>query len=277
MPRTKIRNKIVLITGGASDIGKSIALELLHNDNTVILWDINESGLNAFKESTLTPRSTLITQKVDMTISEEVKQAFEKISSQYKQIDYVFNIVGYGLVGEVKDMSIQDWTQIIDTNIYGVLYPTIFAYELMTKQGSGHIVNMSSLGGLIPSPFNTAYSTTKHAIVGLSSSLREEGKARGVKVTVLCPGGIRTKLWDSVRLINLQRDLFKKLVPEKTLQLPNEAAKIILLNVERNKGIVIFPAFATVSNIVYRFFPMIFRKGIQMSVKSLRAIREESS
>ncbi|MBW4084447.1 SDR family oxidoreductase [Paenibacillus sp. S150] len=275
MARSSITEKIIVITGGASDIGQSIAMELIQNRNKVILLDINESGLQNVQALLNPTGDVLMTQAVDMTIPGEVEQAFNTLYSKYKKIDYVFNIVGYGLVGEVRDMGIEDWRGMINTNLNGVLFPTVYAYDLMTKQGFGHIVNMSSLGGIIPSPFNTAYSTTKHAIVGLSTSLREEGKSRGVKVTVLCPGGIRTKLWDSVRLINLKREPFRKLVPESSLLVPKQAAKIILRHVAKNKGIIVFPKFATLSYFVYKYIPGLFNKGIQISVKSLRAIQEE--
>ncbi len=275
MSINNFNDKVAVITGGASDIGKAVALELMKYGARVILLDINGEELNKFESENKSIKYPIETQIVDMTSPKLIKKSFEKIINTYAKIDYVFNIVGFGLVGEVKDMKLQDWQSIVNTNLNGVLYPTIQAYEYMTEQGFGHIVNMSSLGGIVPSPFNTAYATTKYGIVGFSTSLREEGKAYGVNVSVVCAGGIRTKLWSSLRLINVQRDKFNKLVPQSTLIVPSKAAKIILRQITKNKGMIVFPLFAKVSYFIYKYLPFLYNIGIKFSIKSLRSIQEK--
>ena len=96
--------------------------------------------------------------------------------------------------GSVNLYSIEDWNQIIDVNLRGVINGIQAAYKIMMEQGFGHIVNTASMAGLMPGPGNVAYTTTKHAVVGLSKSLRAEAAHRGVRVSVLCPGVIRTPI-----------------------------------------------------------------------------------
>jgi short-subunit dehydrogenase len=105
----------------------------------------------------------------------------------------MLNNAGIALGGEVRDMDLEHWRRILDVNLWGVIHGTTAAYQVMVKQGFGHIVNTASLGGLIPEPMATAYATTKHAVVGLSTSLRAEAAELRVKVSVVCPGFVQTR------------------------------------------------------------------------------------
>ena len=104
----------------------------------------------------------------------------------------MFNNAGIGIIGDERDKSFDGWQKIIDVNLMGVIYGTLAAYSLMTEQGSGHIVNTASIAGFLPAPVEVAYGTTKHAVARLSTSLRAEGAALGVKVSAICPGVMNT-------------------------------------------------------------------------------------
>ena len=106
----------------------------------------------------------------------------------------MFNNAGIAIGGSAHDYGIQEWNQIIDVNLRGVVNGVQAAYCIMIKQGFGHIVNTASITGLMPTPGQVAYSMTKHAVVGLSLSLRAEAALLGIRVSVLCPGAIRTPI-----------------------------------------------------------------------------------
>jgi NAD(P)-dependent dehydrogenase (short-subunit alcohol dehydrogenase family) len=97
-----------------------------------------------------------------------------------------------GVVGELRDLTPEHWRRLADVNILGVVYGTMAAYRVMVRQGSGHILNVSSLCGLMPAPILTPYGTTKWAVVGFSTSLRVEAAGLGVKISVACPSMVRT-------------------------------------------------------------------------------------
>src|SRR5947207_13955564 len=99
-----------------------------------------------------------------------------------------------GCLGEVLDHTIADWYRIIDVNIRGVVNGVEAAYRVMLAQGFGHIVNTASIQGLVPTPLMASYGATKHAVVALSNSLRIEAAPAGIRVSVICPGVIRTPL-----------------------------------------------------------------------------------
>ncbi len=118
------------------------------------------------------------------------------------------------------------WRQVLDVDLYGVLYGTLAAYPIMVRQGFGHIVNVSSATGLVPQPINAPYCTAKHAVVGLSLSLRLEGIDLGVRVSVVCPGYVKTSIYDNVELVNLPREEVQR-KPIKMIEV-DQAAQAIL-------------------------------------------------
>lgn len=109
----------------------------------------------------------------------------------------IFNNAGIGVGGNTEDLSVADWNRVIDVNLRGVVHGVAAAYPVMVRQGRGHIVNTASLAGLLPAGLLTVYSATKHAVVGLSLSLRAEAAARGVRVLVVCPSAVETAILDA--------------------------------------------------------------------------------
>ena len=113
-------------------------------------------------------------------------------------------------------MSLDDWYQLFDVNVRGVVHGIHAAYPLMIAQGHGHIVNTASVSGLIPSPGMGAYSATKHAVVGLSRALRVEAAQHGVKVTAVCPGLVQTPIVEHMKISGsgaLEADEIQNLLP----------------------------------------------------------------
>ena len=157
-----------------------------------------------------------------------------------------FNNAGIGIGGEVRLYELEDWNRVLDVNLRGVIHGVQAAYPIMLRQGFGHIVNTASMAGLLPTPLVVGYGATKHAVVGLSTSLRVEAAPAGVRVSVLCPGVIRTPaLIDGGKFGKLlqpvpqetQRDLWEAQRPMD----PNRFAEKALRAVARNRAIIIIP------------------------------------
>jgi NAD(P)-dependent dehydrogenase (short-subunit alcohol dehydrogenase family) len=108
----------------------------------------------------------------------------------------MFNNAGIGIGGPVREYQIEDWYSVLDVNLRGVVNGVQAAYPLMLRQGFGHIVNTASMAGLMPAPGTVSYAASKFGVVGLSTSLRVEAAAAGVRVSVLCPGVVRTPILD---------------------------------------------------------------------------------
>lgn len=183
-----MNKKIAIVTGGASGIGKALCNELVSHGVFVIIADINEQE-GKIVEGTLNEMG--VNSKyvyVDVTDFKSVESVITKVFKEFGRLDYLFNNAGTAMYGELYDMSIDDWKEMIDINLWGVIYGTQVGYTIMKEQGFGHIINTASAAGLGPSPISSVYAKTKHAVVGLTTSLHYEAEEFGIKVSALCPG-----------------------------------------------------------------------------------------
>jgi len=246
-----------IITGGASGIGKALGEELAGRGARVILADINASLLEETVGS-LTARGLMVEgAELDVTDFEAVRELVEGKASEHGRLDYMFNNAGIAIAGEAHDFSIADWRRVIDTNLYGVIHGVASAYPLMVRQGGGHIVNTASMAGIVPAVGLISYTASKYGVVGLSNALRTEGSHYGVKVSVVCPGFIRTPIYETIELLKVDRDKLMKLAPEG---MPcDDCARIILRGVERNKAIITVTAMAKAFWAMQRLSPALVR------------------
>ena len=176
--------------------------------------------------------------------------------------------------GETHDLTLEHWQKVIGVNLMGVIYGTTYAYSVMVKQQFGHIVNIASLAGLIGFPMNTPYATTKYGVVGLSTSLREEGADLGIKVSVVCPGYIDTGIFDAAIMLNVDKEKIMDNLPFKLMEV-KKAAELILKGVARKKAIITFPFYAGLLWWLYRLHPALLNPLRRKTVKEFRALRAE--
>ncbi|MBC5637291.1 SDR family oxidoreductase [Ornithinibacillus sp. BX22] len=249
-------NKMVaIVTGGASGIGKAICMELVENDVYVIIVDINESEGNKLEKELNEDRNRSRFVKVDVTSYSSVHECIHAVYAEFGRLDYLFNNAGIAMYGELDEMSITDWEDIIDINVWGVVYGTQIGYSIMKKQGFGYLVNTASAAGLGPSPISSAYATTKHAIVGLTTSLHYEAKEFGVNVTTLCPAFVDTPIFDKAKSFNINKSIMKKQLDKQKLMSPNKLAKITLNGVHKNKPVVCPMLLRNTMDIIFTIFP----------------------
>jgi NAD(P)-dependent dehydrogenase (short-subunit alcohol dehydrogenase family) len=209
--------KTCVVTGGGSGIGKALSELLLELEATVYSIDINAAGLDSVA---CAGHSTCL-HKVQLDITDEiaVSDQLSAIVRENGSIDYLFNVAGITIAGEARDLSRDNWREVIDVNLNGLINTTVDTYQLMVRQGHGHIVNMASVQGLVPLPLEAPYVTSKYAVVGLSQALRVEGRDLGVKVSVVCPGMVETPIFDSP-MINIPRQKYEEYVkPSKRIAL----------------------------------------------------------
>ncbi|KRE56886.1 SDR family oxidoreductase [Phycicoccus sp. Soil748] len=187
--------QVSIVTGGASGIGKAIAAELVARGSHVVIADLDLVAAQAAARE-LGPRTDAV--ELDVVDAAAVRAVVDAVVAEHGRLDVMVNNAGIGLGGLLEELDERHWDKAIDVNLRGVVHGVTAAYTVMRRQGSGHILNTASLAGLIPAPSMLPYTTTKHAVVGLSTALRAEAAALGIRVSVLCPGFVDTPLLDSM-------------------------------------------------------------------------------
>ncbi len=266
------RDKTAIVTGGASGIGRALGEELARRGARVILADINEGLLKETAESIAKAGGQVKSVTLDVRDAEAVRKLVDDTVADYGWLDYMFNNAGIGVLGEARDFAYEDWKNVIDINLYGVVNGVVAAYPVMVKQQAGHIINTASLAGLIPTAGLISYAASKHGVVGLSYSLRCEGADLGVKVSVVCPGFIRTPIYES-KTLKMDREKFLEMAPEGMP--PEQCARKVLKGVERNKAAIVITPMAKFFWPLYRLWPGLVLWLWQRNMVKLRAIRVE--
>jgi NAD(P)-dependent dehydrogenase (short-subunit alcohol dehydrogenase family) len=272
-------DKTAIVTGGASGIGRALCDALSQRGARVTVADINREGAEQVALGISATGGLAQGTHLDVTRAESVQQLIDETVAERGKLDLMFNNAGVCMVGEVRDMDLEQWRHIMDVNLWGVIHGTTAAYQRMLEQGFGHIVNIASADGLMPFPMMTAYSTSKHAVIGLSTGLRAEAAGLGVKVSVVCPGLIRTGMQEALTVVTRLRDM--EALRSEFLQSPmmmdaGQCARVILNGVERNRGIIMVTAFARVCWWLYRLHPALISPLNRAWVRTIRAHRSES-
>lgn len=268
------KGKVAIVTGGASGIGRALCEELGARGATVIVADINAEGAQQVASAIATADGRARSVHLDVSQAEKVQKLVDETVSEDGRLDYMFNNAGIAIGGEVRDMNLEHWRRIMDVNLWGVIHGTTAAYRVMLGQGFGHIVNTASAAGLIPVPMETAYAATKHAVVGLSTSLRGEAAGLGVKVSVVCPGFVRTGIYDAVTILNADRQKVLAGIPFRKMDAA-KAARVILRGAHCNRAIITFPLHARALWWLFRLCPGMLALLAGRMVGDFRALRAE--
>jgi NAD(P)-dependent dehydrogenase (short-subunit alcohol dehydrogenase family) len=271
----KLEQPLAIVTGGASGIGRALCHKLVAAGVFPVVADINLPGAQAVSAAIRQGGADSEAAGLDVSREAEVQQLVDGVVARHGRVDYMFNNAAVAIVGEFRDGNIPDFRRIVDTNLFGVVHGTMAAYRAMLRQGSGHIVNVSSMCGLMPTPILTAYSTTKWAIVGFSTAVRAEARDLGVKVSVACPGLVRTDIHERNVYWNVRKEDHLAQLPLRWAIDPDQAAKGILRGVARNQQIIVFPWSVRLGWWVYRACPRIFSCLMARMLKRFRAIRIE--
>jgi NAD(P)-dependent dehydrogenase (short-subunit alcohol dehydrogenase family) len=270
-------NAVAIVTGGGMGLGEALCEELGRRGAKVVVADIDGDAARQVAGRLEHGGVGAVAVRVDVANEAEVAQLIERAVAEYGRVDYMINNAGIAIGGDSRDLSMQQWRHVLDVDLLGVVHGTVHAYRLMARQGYGHIVNISSLSGLVPQPGNAAYCTSKHGIVGLSLSLRAEGADLGVKVSAACPGDMKTKIYDNMVVVNMPRDRVATLSRRTHYLMPQmsaqAAARAILRGVDRNRPLIVFPAVVQVIWHLYRRFPGLFYRINIHRMRLFRGLR----
>jgi len=192
--------KVAFVTGGSAGIGYALAEALGRQGMRVMIAGINEKNLDAALERLLAHDISADRVQCDVANRSSVQAAALKTIEVFGKVHVVCNNAGVGTGGPIGDVATKDWEWVIRVNLMGVVHGTEIFTPLVAQHGEGgHIVNVSSMAGLIAIPTNEPYCATKFAVVAMSEGWRLQLAPKGIGVSVLCPGFVRTNIGDSER------------------------------------------------------------------------------
>lgn len=237
------KDKSILVTGAASGMGFEIARQTAAAGANVLLTDIVED-VHAAAEQIGSGAQSMI---VDVRDREQIAAAIAKLVADNGRLDFAYNNAGVAIFGEVEEVSLDLFEQIIDVNLRGVAYGVKLAYDQMRSQGGGgHIVNTASTAGFVPVPLQTHYCATKHGVVGMGKTLSLEGERHGIHVTTFCPGFVQTGMMTNHTLRGTMD------IPDPTVLVPFKpisaevAVQRLLNGVVKKKLVVVTPWYARI-------------------------------
>jgi hypothetical protein len=234
-------DKVVVITGAGSGIGRSLAMECGRRGSLLALSDVDEAGL---AQTVSLLRATGVREVHSARLDVADRTAFATyaagVAAHFGRVNVVVNNAGVALTGHFADLAYDDMEWIVGVNFWGVVHGTKEFLPHLVASGDGHLVNISSLFGLISIPGQSMYNATKYAVRGMSESVREELLMAGhpVGVTVVHPGGIKTAIARNARnAAEEDHDATARFFDEKLARMtPEQAAQIIVRAVLRNQA-----------------------------------------
>jgi short-subunit dehydrogenase len=188
--------KTALVTGASKGIGKATALELAKHGYDVVLVAREPEPLQAAAIEVRNLGKQAVAISADVSDPVQIEQVIQQAIAQVEQIDVLVNNAGIYYMGPVEDASLNDWHTILDTNLWGYIHTIHALLPHFLSRGNGTIVNVVSIGGLDPIPYQVPYTTSKHALTGLTKALRAELEPKGINVCGIYPSFIRTQLYE---------------------------------------------------------------------------------
>jgi NAD(P)-dependent dehydrogenase (short-subunit alcohol dehydrogenase family) len=259
------------VTGAASGIGLALARALGARGHAVTLADRDAAALTRATEALCREGVDAHAEVLDVTDRDAVRVAIERCAARHGHLDFVFNNAGIGIGGELRDMQPEDWRRVMEVNFFGVVHGVDAAYPLMIRQGHGHIVNVASVAGLIPMPGESIYVASKHAVVGLTKSLRGEAAHYGVKVSLVCPGVVETPIYDTSPIVGFDKTKSLALWPKGIS--PEVCAAELLRGVDKNQAVIVVTPLARMLDRVQRLSPRLFLGITELYMGRLRKTR----
>ena len=262
LPRFVFRGRTAVLTGAASGIGEQIAHALARRGTTLVLLDRDAERVRAVASEVrfLNPEVEVGTIVVDLSDAPALDLVAEGVRATHPRVDLLVNNAGVAIAGLFEQMSLDEFEALVDINLRAPVRLTHHLLPALVAAANAHVVNMSSVFGIIAPPGQTAYSTSKFGLRGFSEALRSELRPHGIGVTTVHPGGIRTPIARNAPAasgVNEEDIASGRAAFDRALRIPPErAAELILRAVERRKARLLIGASARLPDLASRLAPV---------------------
>ncbi len=251
---------VAVITGAASGIGRALAVRLAQEKIAgIAISDVNEKDLHETAEIVKNLGVECSAYIVDVSNREAVEKFANDVVQKYTKVTHLINNAGVGLFGTFEQISLEDFEWLMSINFWGVIYGCKFFLPILKKQESAHIVNISSVFGLIAPPEQTAYCSSKFAVRGFTESLRHELENTNIRVSSVHPGGIKTNIARNSRLGKDTPEKYKtqgaKFFDQVAQTSAEQAAETIVRGIKAKNPRILIGKDAHAINYISRLFP----------------------
>ncbi|MBP2454684.1 SDR family NAD(P)-dependent oxidoreductase [Mycolicibacterium lutetiense] len=278
-----VAGKVAVITGGASGIGAALATRLAGEGAEVWIADRQTDAAQDLARRLDESGATAHAIELDVRDFASFERIATEIVQQSGRIDYLFNNAGIGVAGEVDSYTLDDWNDVFDVNLRGVVHGIQSVYPIMIRQRSGHIVNTASMAGLMSGAGQASYAATKHAVVSISRTLRVEAERHNVLVSALCPGVVRTPILAGGKFGRIKapvasdEEYVKEVWEPLRPMAPDVFADRVVRAVKRGDATIIVPAWWKLLWYLERLSPRLALRLAKTAITRARAVEASLS
>jgi len=270
MQLEQFAGKVVVVTGGASGLGRGLSEALARAGARLVMGDIDPAAAAVVCDDLTRAGHTATSLATDVTDAASVERLVQHAVTLHGRIDYMINNAGIMAAGEFHEASPAAVRRVVEVNLLGAAYGTLAAYRRMVQQRGGHIVNIASMLGLFPNPLSAAYVAAKHGLVGLTQSVMAEAEPSGVAFTLICPGYIATNLYQAGTFEgSVRRDEVVARIPFRLVDL-DTAVSHTLRAVLARKPVAVFPFYARVLWWTHRLSPSLLAGLLRLLMRDQR-------
>ncbi|HVE59792.1 MAG TPA: SDR family NAD(P)-dependent oxidoreductase [Pyrinomonadaceae bacterium] len=275
------KNSVAVITGAASGIGRALAVRFAEEKIAgVAICDVNEQGLNETFEMVEKLGAAVSKHLVDTSKLEQIERLKTEVLEKHGKATHLINNAGVGLMGTFEQISLEDFEWLMSINFWGVVYGCKVFLPVLRQQEAAHIVNISSVFGLVAPPEQTAYCASKFAVRGFTESLRHELEETNVRVSTVHPGGIKTNIARNSRIGEKTPEDYKdqgvKFFDKVALTSPEQAAETIINGIKAENPRILIGKDAHAINYVSRLFPKKYLKVVEKLAGHRLDLRKKS-
>jgi|SRR5690606_15724398 len=261
---TTISGKLAVITGAASGIGRATAIELARRGARVAVTDVNRDGLAETEALIKAAGGEVTTYLLDVADRDAFHAFAQEIEETQGGADIVINNAGVAQIARVEDLTYDDFEWVMNIDFWGMVYGTKAFLPQLQAKGSGHIVNVSSLFGLLAVPSQAAYNSAKFAIRGFTEALRHEMRGTEIRVSCVHPGGIKTNIVRNARFLQstqaTEREEAVTGFDRIARTTPERAGIVIVDGIEKNRERILIGMDAKIIDVLQRLMPASYGK-----------------
>lgn len=271
-----LKGRVVMVTGASGGIGRAAALAFADEGCHVVLCGRREKELEGVKEEIRRRGREALAVRAEVAVEGEVRTLAEKSFARFGKVDIAFSNAGIALSGQTHLLEKADWEKVMNVNFYGAVHVLRYFVRPMVGRREGHFVVNASGFGLTGAPYNTRYSTSKFALVGMTECLRAELAQYNVRVTTLCGGVVQTDIFKNAELRGFDEKARDALSFFKGMRAETFAG-IVIRAVKKDRGLVITDAMTKYAYLFKRCSPGLFEFWIrQMPRFSKRYLKEDA-